>query len=135
VPPPTVITDPAAMRAWSDGRRAAGRRIGLVPTMGALHGGHLGLIAEAHRQCDEVVVSIFVNPLQFDRRDDFDRYPRPIDDDLAGCAAAGVAAVYAPTAAVMYPPGFETHVVPGALASRPCSARRTSSNSPSSAGW
>jgi len=89
-----------------------------VPTMGALHGGHLALIEEARRLADDVVVSIFVNPLQFDRGDDFDRYPRPLDADLAACAAAGVDAAYAPTAATMYPTGFETHVVPGALASR-----------------
>ena len=62
----------------------------------------------ARQRCDDVVVSIFVNPLQFDRADDFDAYPRPIDDDVARCADVGVDAVYAPTAAAMYPPGFET---------------------------
>ena len=67
---------------------------------------------------DDVVVSIFVNPLQFDRAADFDAYPRPIDDDVDGCRAAGVDAVYAPTAAAMYPAGFETHVEPGALGRR-----------------
>jgi pantoate--beta-alanine ligase len=84
--------------------------------MGALHAGHLALIDEGRRQGDVVVVSIFVNPLQFNRADDFDRYPRPIDDDVDACRAAGVESVYAPTAAVMYPPGFQTHVEPGALA-------------------
>jgi len=87
-----------------------------VPTMGALHAGHLALVEEARRNGDLVVVTIFVNPLQFNVRDDFDTYPRPIDDDLEACRSAGVDAVYAPTAATMYPPGFQTHVEPGVLA-------------------
>jgi pantoate--beta-alanine ligase len=84
--------------------------------MGALHRGHVALINEAQRSCDVVVVSIFVNPLQFNRRDDFDRYPRPGHDDLDVCAAHGVHAVYAPTAEAMYPPSFDTHVEVGRLA-------------------
>jgi pantoate--beta-alanine ligase len=84
--------------------------------MGALHAGHLALIDQARRRSDAVVVSIFVNPLQFNQGDDFDKYPRPIDDDVATCRAAGVDAVYAPTASVMYPPEFQTHVLPGELA-------------------
>ena len=111
-----VLDAPAAIRAWSGQRRQAGRIVGLVPTMGALHEGHRSLIELAHHRADDIVVSIFVNPLQFERGDDFDRYPRPIDDDVAACAAAGAAAVYAPTAAAMYPDGFQTHVVPGPLA-------------------
>ena len=86
--------------------------------MGALHDGHLALVDEARRRADRVVVSIFVNPLQFNVRADFERYPRPIDDDLAQCEAAGADAVYAPTAAAMYPEGFQTHVEPGPLAER-----------------
>jgi pantoate--beta-alanine ligase len=110
-----VFTTPAALSEWSDRQRLLGRRVGLVPTMGALHAGHLALI-DAARQCAEVViVSIFVNPLQFNRADDFANYPTPIDDDLRSCAAHGVDAVYAPVAATMYPNGFETHVVPGSL--------------------
>ncbi len=111
-----VLTTPVAMRQFSDDVRRAGRRIGFVPTMGALHAGHLALVAEARRHADVVVVSIFVNPLQFNRRDDFEQYPRPIDDDVARCQAAAVDAVYAPTAAVMYPDGFQSHVEPGPLA-------------------
>jgi pantoate--beta-alanine ligase len=84
--------------------------------MGALHEGHYSLVRLAADHAEDVVVSIFVNPLQFDRHDDFTTYPRPIDDDVRGCAAAGAAAVYAPTAAIMYPAGFETHVEPGPLA-------------------
>ena len=78
----------------------------MVPTMGALHDGHLELIRVAAEHGDDVVVSIFVNPLQFDRPDDFAAYPRPIDDDVATCRDAGVQAVYAPTAAAMYPDGL-----------------------------
>jgi pantoate--beta-alanine ligase len=111
-----ILTTPGDMHAWSDRLRAAGARIGFVPTMGALHEGHLALITEARRHADTVVVSIFVNPLQFNVRADFERYPRPIDDDLAQCEAAGAEAVYAPTAAAMYPDGFQTHVEPGPLA-------------------
>jgi pantoate--beta-alanine ligase len=76
----------------------------------------LTLIEKARQRGDRVVVSIFVNPLQFNRPDDFDTYPRPLDEDLAACRAAGVDAVYAPTAAAMYPDGFQTHVEPGPLA-------------------
>jgi pantoate--beta-alanine ligase len=114
--PLEVLDTPAAMAAWSRAQSAAGHRVVLVPTMGALHEGHLRLVDLARRHGDVVVVSIFVNPLQFDRRDDFDRYPRPLDGDLALCQAAGAAAVYAPTAGAMYPPGFQTHVEPGRLA-------------------
>ena len=86
--------------------------------MGALHAGHLELVREAGGRADDVVVTIFVNPLQFDQSADFDSYPRPIDDDVRHCEGAGVQAVYAPTAAVMYPDGFQTHVEPGDLADR-----------------
>jgi pantoate--beta-alanine ligase len=110
-----IFSNPAEMQAWSDARRARGHRIGLVPTMGALHTGHLALIADAAERTDDVVVSIFVNPLQFNEIADFDGYPRPIDDDVAACDHAGVAAVFAPTAAAMYPAGFQTRVVPGPL--------------------
>jgi len=112
----SVIDSPAAMQAWTAWRRGLGQTVALVPTMGALHDGHLELIRVAHDQADVVVVSIFVNPLQFNRTDDFELYPRPIDTDLAACWKAGVAAVYAPTVAAMYPPGFETNVDPGATA-------------------
>ena len=111
-----LFGDPAAMRAWSQARRAGGATIALVPTMGALHDGHRVLVDEAQRRATAVIVSIFVNPIQFDRHIDFDRYPRAIEDDLAACRAAGVDAVYAPSAATMYPPGFQTRVVPGSLA-------------------
>jgi pantoate--beta-alanine ligase len=111
-----ICRDALSMHAWSRDQHTHGRRIGCVPTMGALHAGHIALIEAARRVSDVVAVSIFVNPLQFNRGDDFDHYPRPIDDDVEACRAAGVDVVYAPTAAVMYPSGFQTHVEPGALA-------------------
>lgn len=114
--PPLPIHTPDAMRRWSDTTRAAGGRLVLVPTMGALHEGHLRLVEVAHRHGDHIVASLFVNPLQFDRAEDLEAYPRSFDADLAMLAAAGVTTVYCPTPATMYPPGFQTHVVPGALA-------------------
>ena len=115
-----ILTEPAAMRAWADAARVAGARVALVPTMGALHDGHVALIGEARRRADRVVVSIFVNPIQFDRRDDFERYPRPLDDDVARSRAAGVDAVYVPRAAAMYPEGFRTAVEVSGLTAPLC---------------
>jgi len=119
-----TLTTPQAMQAWTDAERRAGKRVALVPTMGALHDGHLTLVREARRHADRVVVSIFVNPMQFNRRDDFERYPRPIDDDLARCAQAGVDAVYAPNAAAMYPEGFNSGVEVTKLTEPLCGASR-----------
>ncbi|MET0661791.1 MAG: pantoate--beta-alanine ligase [Ilumatobacteraceae bacterium] len=115
--PLQTVRTPSGMTAWSRSAQQAGETIALVPTMGALHRGHLALIEHARTIADRVVVSIFVNPLQFDRPDDFEHYPRPIDADVAVCAEHGVDAVYAPTAAVMYPAGYQTTVRIGALAS------------------
>ena len=115
-----TITEPRAMQAWSDAQRAAGRTVALVPTMGALHAGHVALVEEARRRADRVVVSIFVNPIQFDRRDDFERYPRALDEDAAVSAAAGAAALFAPSAAAMYPEGFQTAVEVGRLTEPLC---------------
>ena len=84
--------------------------------MGALHPGHLHLVEVARKHASVVVVSIFVNPIQFNQRADFDRYPRAMDEDRRLCAEAGVDALYLPTAEAMYPPGFQTHVDPGPLA-------------------
>ncbi|MFT6393456.1 MAG: pantoate--beta-alanine ligase [Ilumatobacter sp.] len=110
-----TITTPSEMRAWSAQQHRDGRTIGFVPTMGALHTGHIALVGDAAERCSDVVVSIFVNPLQFNEDADFNSYPRPIDDDVAACQQAGVAVVYAPTAAAMYPDRYQTRVVPGAL--------------------
>jgi pantoate--beta-alanine ligase len=100
-----LIRTAAALRATTDRWRAAGETIGLVPTMGALHGGHDGLIGQARRERDRVVVSIFVNPLQFVHGEDFDRYPRDEDADVARATGLGVDAVWAPSVEEMYPPG------------------------------
>jgi pantoate--beta-alanine ligase len=113
---PPVATTPAEMRALGDALRRGGLRVALVPTMGALHAGHLALVEAARGLADRVVVSIFVNPLQFGEAGDFSGYPRPLDEDLASCASSGVDAVYAPTVGAMYPEGFDTRVVPGTLA-------------------
>src|SRR5262249_59488373 len=96
-----TITDPQEMQAWADRERAAGRRIALVPTMGALHEGHLALVVAARARADRVVVSVFVNPMQFNRRDDFERYPRVLEEDAAACASAGVDLGYAPPASAL----------------------------------
>jgi pantoate--beta-alanine ligase len=107
------------MRTWSAGIRAKGKSIALVPTMGALHDGHLALARLARSKAGVVVLSIFVNPLQFNSSSDFAAYPRPIDGDLELCRTSGlVDAIYAPTAAAMYTTFFQTHVEPGILASK-----------------
>ena len=95
-----------ALRPWRD----AQERIALVPTMGALHAGHISLTHLARQTASRCVVSIFVNPTQFAPHEDFSKYPRTLDADLEKLAAAGVDAVYAPTPDVMYPPGFATTV-------------------------
>jgi pantoate--beta-alanine ligase len=91
--------------------------VGLVPTMGALHAGHVALIRRARDECASVVVSIFVNPTQFGPGEDYDRYPRRLDDDLRACEAADVDVVFAPTVDAVYPPGHVTVVDPGPLGS------------------
>ncbi len=90
--------------------RAAGKRVGFVPTMGALHEGHLSLIRRARRECSFVVVSIFVNPTQFGPNEDLDRYPRPFQRDVQLCAREGVDLVFAPSPEAMYPAGYSTYV-------------------------
>jgi pantoate--beta-alanine ligase len=110
----------SAARDVSDVSRAlrhTGRRVMLVPTMGALHDGHVALVRAAKRVPGSVVaVSIFVNPLQFGAGEDLDAYPRTLDDDVALLRGEGVDVVFAPTAAVMYPDGLRTTVQPGPLA-------------------
>lgn len=91
-------------------RREQDRTIGLVPTMGALHEGHLSLVREARRMCDYVVVSVFVNPAQFAPGEDFERYPRDLTKDTALLTDYNVDYIFAPTAEEMYPKGFSTYV-------------------------
>jgi pantoate--beta-alanine ligase len=90
--------------------RQSGRTIGLVPTMGALHAGHASLMEIARQSSDFVIVSIFVNPTQFGPNEDFTRYPRMLDKDIELCNAQGVAVVFAPAAAAIFPAGFRTYV-------------------------
>jgi pantoate--beta-alanine ligase len=113
--PVTAIPD---LRAWVRGRRVAAERIALVPTMGALHEGHLALVDEARRRANRVVLSLFVNPLQFGPTEDLTRYPRDLAVDRALAASRGVDVLFAPEAAAMYPPGSEVRVVPGVTADR-----------------
>ncbi len=91
-----ILTDPAAMRRWTRARRAAGGRVGFVPTMGYLHEGHLSLVRRARNLADHVVVSVYVNPTQFAPGEDLDVYPRDLEGDLAKLRAEGVDAVFAP---------------------------------------
>lgn len=105
-----VIHEPAELRAACREARARGLRVGVVPTMGALHAGHLALVDDARRRADFVVVTIFVNPLQFGPNEDYGRYPRTLPEDLAQCSARGVDLVFAPERAAMYPEGFSSTV-------------------------
>jgi len=105
-----VLHTVASVRAWTASRREAGERIGLVPTMGALHEGHLSLVDTARGHADAVLVTVFVNPKQFAPGEDLDSYPRTLGADVAMCAERGAAAVFAPNAREMYPGGFQTAV-------------------------
>jgi len=108
---PLVITDPVAVRAAVLAARREGRRVGFVPTMGGLHAGHVSLVERAAAECDDVAVSIFVNPTQFGPGEDFNRYPRDLEADLAMLAGRNVRWVYAPAAEAIYPPGHATRIV------------------------
>ncbi|MBC7189816.1 pantoate--beta-alanine ligase [Candidatus Aerophobetes bacterium] len=105
-----VIKDITSMRNLCKTRKLTGEKIGFVPTMGALHKGHVSLIQRAREDCDFLVVSIFVNPTQFGAGEDFDRYPRNLEKDLAICREEGVDAVFVPSQQEMYPEGFSTWV-------------------------
>lgn len=105
-----LLTEIARVRQFVNENRRRGKSIGFVPTMGYLHDGHLELMRQARRQCDVVIISIFVNPLQFGPAEDFSRYPRDLERDLKLAATVPVDAVFHPQAAEMYPPGFSTHV-------------------------
>ncbi|MFT3775734.1 MAG: pantoate--beta-alanine ligase [Minicystis sp.] len=119
-----VVHEPEAFRRICDEARARGQRVGLVPTMGALHAGHVALVEEARRRASFVAVSIFVNPTQFGPNEDYARYPRTLDADAEKCERAGAAVVFAPPADGMYPPGDETRVRVGRTAGPLCGAHR-----------
>ncbi|MFT7518217.1 MAG: pantoate--beta-alanine ligase [Kiritimatiellia bacterium] len=117
-----TITQPAQMTAWSMGKRANGRRIGFVPTMGYLHEGHLSLMRLLRPHVDELIVSIYVNPLQFAPGEDFASYPRDLPGDEAKCKAEGVDLIFMPTD--LYPPSFATRVSVSDLDRALCSVSR-----------
>jgi pantoate--beta-alanine ligase len=117
-----VIATPEAMVAWSDASHASGATIGLVPTMGYLHAGHRSLMARLRGEVDRLVVSIYVNPLQFGAGEDLDTYPRDLEGDLAKCRAEGVDAVFTPSE--MYPPGFASGVSVSGLTMGLCGGSR-----------
>jgi pantoate--beta-alanine ligase len=119
-----VIADLAAMSAWTETARAQGERIALVPTMGALHAGHLSLLAEARRRARRVVLSIFVNPMQFGPQEDLAKYPRDLAGDLAKAASVGCDLAFVPEAASMYGPGFQTAIDVREVSQGLCGARR-----------
>ncbi len=110
-----TIQDPLQMQRESEGFRSAGKRVVLVPTMGALHAGHAALIREARKRGDVVIVTVFVNPVQFGRGEDFGRYPRDLEGDLRTAAEAGADILFTPETAAMYPPGYQTFVTVEAI--------------------
>ena len=105
-----MLTTLAELRSFVQNCRQFGRRIGLVPTMGALHDGHLSLVKLANEQCDTTIVSIFVNPTQFGPNEDFARYPRTLENDLRLLESVGSPALFVPDAMEMYPAGFDASI-------------------------
>lgn len=119
-----IVTRSSRMRAISQKLREEGKRIGFVPTMGALHDGHLSLIRETRKMADVVVVSIFVNPTQFGPSEDFEQYPRDLARDADRVATLGVDYIFAPSAEDIYAPGFGTWVEVADLSNKLCGASR-----------
>jgi pantoate--beta-alanine ligase len=113
---PTIARTVPSLRRAVEPYWRAGERLALVPTMGALHRGHLALVREARRQARRVIVSIFVNPTQFAPNEDFGSYPRRFETDIAALTAAKVDLVWAPSPVVMYPEGFVTRIEPAGAA-------------------
>src|SRR5438270_6568044 len=113
-----ICRTPAEMNVACRDLRQAGRSLGLVPTMGALHDGHMSLVASAKSGCDAVTVSIFVNPTQFGPDEDYGAYPRTFDQDCRKLESAGVDLLFAPSADAIYPPGNTTAVDPGEIGNR-----------------
>jgi len=119
-----VIRIPRVMQDTSRGHRLRGRDVGMVPTMGVLHAGHMSLVRNSISENHFTVVSIFVNPTQFGPGEDLETYPRDIDGDVAKLRAAGVDCLFMPEASAMYPKGFAASIQMGELAGRLCGAFR-----------
>lgn len=119
-----IIRSAAEMRAWALSQKGAGKTIGFVPTMGALHEGHISLMRAAAAETDCPVASIFVNPTQFAPNEDFDAYPRTFESDLAMSKEAGIQWIYAPAASGMYPPDYSTYVTVEKVSEGLCSLTR-----------
>ncbi len=121
---PSVFTEKAELRQALDQVRSAGGEVVVVPTMGALHEGHLQLVDAAKKAGDYVLVTVFVNPKQFGPGEDFDLYPRDLEGDRAKLAQRGVDGIFAPSVALMYPPEFRTTVAVSDLTAGMCGAHR-----------
>ena len=121
---PKTLISIHELREWREALRGSGKTVAFVPTMGALHEGHLSLVKQAAALADRVVVSIFVNPMQFGPNEDFANYPRTVKEDLDKLQALEVEAVYLPNAASMYPPNFQTKVHNEIISQGLCGASR-----------
>lgn len=119
-----VLTSPPEIQSVSREWRLQGLRVGFVPTMGALHDGHLSLVSRSREVCDRTVVSIFVNPIQFGPEEDLDSYPRTFEEDCQQLDRIGTDCVFAPLTRDMYPASSQTRVVPGMLARGLCGSSR-----------
>lgn len=119
-----IITTVADMKARVAEWKAQGLTIGLTPTMGALHEGHMSLMEAARQACDKVVTSVFVNPIQFGPNEDYDNYPRDLEHDAAIAESKGVDVVFNPSVEEMYPPNYNTYVVMETLTDTLCGAKR-----------
>jgi pantoate--beta-alanine ligase len=119
-----IVNTTSEMKSLSLTYRKAGRTVALVPTMGALHAGHLSLVARAKKQCNTVVMSIFVNPTQFGPHEDFAQYPRPFEEDCQKADACGCDIVFAPSKSEMYPEGSSTFIQVEGLSEQLCGASR-----------
>jgi pantoate--beta-alanine ligase len=123
-PPFEIIREPSAMRARVEDLRRDGRRIAVVPTMGALHEGHLTLLREARKRADIVILTIFVNPTQFGPKEDLSRYPRDEAGDIAKAKTCGIDLAFCPEASAMYAPGAQTFIEVRELQKPLCGASR-----------
>lgn len=113
-----IIPDPEQVQQIAEEARLAGRAVGVVPTMGALHEGHVSLLTRCRAESDLVIMTLFVNPMQFDRKDDLARYPRDLERDARLAREAGADVIFAPTPELMYPEGFATSVTVEGLTDR-----------------